>query len=104
MNNSPYSPIGDNQTLLCPADFVNPWRMHENQGTLEVQETPASNLQSLEKAKHVLTIKQELMRQILHEETKCQLDRFKPGRLRLGRNKSNPILAPGSIVLSETGG
>ena len=24
VNNTPYSPIGDNQNLLCPADLINP--------------------------------------------------------------------------------
>ena len=104
VNNVPYLPIGDNHTLLSPADLVNPWRRHENQGELEVQQTPPSNLESLRKAKHILTIKQDLMRQILYEETKCQLNRFKPGRLKLGKNKNNPSIDPGSVILSEVWG
>ena len=83
---------------------MNPWRRHENQGELEVQQTPPSNLESLRKAKHILTIKQDLMRHLLYEETKCQLNRFKSGRLKLGKNKNNPSIDPGSVILSEVGG
>ena len=104
VNNVPYSPIGDNHTLLSPADMVNPWRRHENQEEIEVQRTPPSNLESLRKAKHILTIKQDQMRHLLFEETKCQLNRFKSGRLKLGKNKNSPSLDPGCVVLSDVGG
>ena len=43
------------------------------------------------------------MTEILWEETKLELERYKPGKLKLGRNKSAPLIEAGGVVLTELG-
>ena len=106
VNNTPFQPFGLNQTLLCPADLVNPWRVASVHGPPRVQELPESGLQTLVEAKRVMTIKQDKMSEILWEETHGEVERFKPGNLKLGKNKSQPRtqVTVGGIVMAELGG
>jgi 2'-5' RNA ligase len=106
VNNTPFSPFGVNQTLLCPADLINPWRVAGVHGAPKVQEIPESGLQTLTEAKRIMTIKQDKMQEILWEETKIEVDRFKPGNLKLGKNKSHPHphVTVGGVVMTELGG
>jgi hypothetical protein len=106
VNNTPFSPFGINQTLLCPADLVNPWRVAGVHGPPKVQEIPDSGLQTLVEAKRIMTIKQEKMTEILWEETQTEVERYKPGNLKLGKNKSHPHphVTVGGVVMTELGG
>ena len=103
VNNFPYASIGLNQTLLCPSDLINPWRVASASEPPDVQEIPRSDLQTLTDAKMTMTIKQTKMREILWEETKLELERYKPGKLKLGQNKSAPLIEAGGVVLTELG-
>jgi 2'-5' RNA ligase len=106
VNNTPFAPFGLNQTLLCPADLISPWRVAGVHGPPKVQEIPDSGLQTLVEAKRIMTIKQDKMTEILWEETRTEVERYKPGNLKLGKNKSHPHphVTIGGVVMTELGG
>jgi 2'-5' RNA ligase len=53
-----------------------------------------------------MTIKQDKMTEILWEETRTEVERYKPGNLKLGKNKSHPHphVTIGGVVMTELGG
>ena len=53
-----------------------------------------------------MTIKQDKMTELLWEETQREIERFKPGYLKLGKNKShpNPHVTIWGVALTELGG
>jgi 2'-5' RNA ligase len=57
-------------------------------------------------AKRVMTIKQDKMTEILWEETRTEVERYKPGNLKLGKNKGHPLphVTVGGVVMTELGG
>ena len=90
VDNTPFAPFGLNQTLLCPADLISPWRVAGVHGPPKVQEIPDSGLQTLVEAKRIMTIKQDKMTEILWEETRTEVERYKPGNLKLGKKQKSP--------------
>ena len=103
-NNTPFGPVGVNQTMLCPADLINPWRVARDHGAPGVQEVPESGLKNLMQAKRTMTVKQQRMQEILWEDTRNEMKRYMPGKLKLGKNKSNPHVEAGGFIMAELGG
>ena len=97
MNNTPYTKIGLNSTLMCPGDIMTPWK-NQSPG---VQDLPEIKLQTLLDAQRTMTIKQSKMRAIMTEELKLEVTRFKAGQLKLGRNKNSPQVSPGGVVVLD---
>ena len=56
VNNTPFGPFGANQTLLCSADLINPWRVAGAHGPPGVQEVSESRLKTLMEAKKAMTV------------------------------------------------
>ena len=104
VNNTPFTSIGLHRTLLCPSDIINPWRVAGGVPPPEVQEIPKTDLRTLAEARMFMIAKQTKMREILWEDTKTELERYKQGNLRLGRNKRRPLIAAGGVVLTKLGG
>ena len=95
MNNTPYLESGPNNLLLAPADFLTPWR-----GTQpEVQRLPEHDLRSLADARRTMIVRQEKLKELAVEEIRRSKSRFKSGRLKLGKNKSSPMVEVGGVVL-----
>ena len=92
---APFTSIGLHRTLLCPSDIINPWRVAGGVPPPEVQEIPKTDLRTLAEARLFMIAKQTKMREILWEDTKTELERYKHRNLRLGRNKSRPLIAAG---------
>ena len=100
MNNTPYTRIGLNSTLMCPGDIMTPWK-NQSPG---VQDLPEIKLQTLLDAQRTMTIKQSKMRAIMTEELKLEVTRFKAGQLKLGCNKNSPQVSPGGVVVLDLAG
>ena len=100
LNNTPYTRIGLNSSLMCPGDIITPWK-NQNPG---VQDLPEMKLQTLLDAQRAMTIRQSKMRTIMMEELRLEVTRFKAGQLKLGSNKNSPQISPGGIVLLELSG
>ena len=96
LNNMPYLD-GDNKLLLAPSDFITPWKS----GAPTVQEIPDTKLKSLAEAKRMLTVKQIQMSAIKKDEMATELNRFKQGNLKLGKNKELVNITPGCVVMVE---
>ena len=99
MNNTPYTRIGLNSTLMCPGDIMTPWK-NQSPG---VQDLPEIKLQTLLDAQRTMTIKQSKMRAIMTEELRLEVIRFKAGQLKLGCNENSPQISPGGIVVLDLG-
>ena len=95
MNNTPYLESGPNSLLLAPADFLTPWRGAQP----AVQSLPEHNLRSLADARITIIVRQEKLKELAIEEIRSSKSRFKSGRLKLGKNKSSPIVEVGGVVL-----
>ena len=100
VNNTPYQDVGPNSTLLCPADFLTPWKGQEP----EVQCLPENKLKSLLETRRKMIIKQEKLKEIMMEEIRNEVNRFRGGQLKLGNNKNSPNANVGGVVLLDLEG
>ena len=100
VNNIPYQDVGPNSTLLCPADFLTPWRGMEP----EVHCLPENKLKSLMETRRRMIIKQEKLKEIMMEEISSETNRFRNGQLKLGSNKSSPSVNVGGVLLLDLEG
>merc|ERR1711984_41532 len=86
--------------LWQPLHFLTPWRGTQT----EVQSLPEHNLRSLADARRTMIVRQEKLKELAIEEIRSSKSRFKSGRLKLGKNKSSPIIEVGGVVLLELDG
>ena len=97
INCVPYATSETNHLLLTPADTLTPWRGLEP----TVQHLPKTKLRSLAEARRLMVIKQERMKEVLMENTRLEVKRFRAGNLKLGKNKSSPQIQVGSVVMLD---
>merc|ERR1712055_118413 len=60
---------------------------------------PEHNLRSLADARRAMIVRQEKLKELAIEEIRRSKSRFKSGRLKLGKNKSSPMVKVGGVVL-----
>ena len=97
-NNIPFMECGPNKHLLGPADFLTPWRSTQP----EVHDLPDSGLRTLLDAKRAMTIRQEKLKDLAIEEIRNSKNRFKSGRIKLGKTrKTPPSIETGGVVMIE---
>ena len=97
INCVPYATSETNHLLLTPADTLTPWRGLEP----TVQHLPKTKLRSLAEARRLMVIKQERIKEVLMENTRLEVKRFRAGNLKLGKNKSSPQIQVGSVVMLD---
>ena len=95
VNNVPYTSVGLNQSFMCPSDILTPWKVSSASNPPDVQELPETKLQTLLDARKAMCVKQGKIREIMMEELRTDVLRFKAGKLKLGSNKSSPQIRPG---------
>ena len=73
VNNVPYTNVGMNQSLMCPSDILTPWKVSSASNPPDVQELPEPSY------KHCQTHEKGKMREIMLEELRTDVLRFKAG-------------------------
>ena len=93
INNTPYTSAGINTFLFAPADTLTPWKGINP----SVQELPDSRLKTMAEARRIMVVKHEKMREILEEDIRLEVNRYRSGKLKLGHNKSETHVSVGGI-------